>query len=165
MLNNKWSLESGLEYLNKGYNYTHNIYYNDTNYDPAIPEKIQTKVSYKSFSIPLSLYYHLGKSKLNYFIGAGLAINSFFRIQNNDVFTYPDGRIRRFETIHRKFLDNIQLSPLITLACQYQLTDKFKLRFSANYRYDLNDIYPNVSAYKTRLHTATGQLGLYYKLK
>lgn len=165
ILNKKWSLESGLEYINKGYKTLENFNFENPNNDPAIPTTINKVDDNHSVSIPISLYYHLGNSKFNYIIGAGLAINSIIYRHEMYTYNYSDGRTRINTRESSALFDNFQISPLITLACQYTLTEKIKLRLSTNYRYDLNDIYPNVSTYKTRLHTATAQLGLYYKLK
>ncbi len=164
-LNKKWTLESGVEYFNKGYKTVEIINFENQFNDPAIPQNFSTFASYQSISIPVNIYYHLGESRISYIVGTGLALNTVFNSEIKLTSNYSDGRTQTDAVKTRTFLNNFQISSLILIACQYELSRKIKLRLSANYRYDLNDLILNDYNVKTRLHTASIQLGLFYVLK
>lgn len=165
-INKKFSLESGIEYLNRGYRIKDlDVIYRfqiDSNTSQTYGSTFNIYHQYRSLAIPLMLNYHIGTKKLNYFVAAGASFQSIldYKIRYNSS-TESASRTNTVKVQDKRF----NLAPMLRLGMRYNLKENLYLRFSADFRHDVFSNAADVNVYKSYYKDFNTSIGIFYKFK
>ncbi len=137
-LNRRISLETGLQYSNKGcQTETIDIVLNEP--DPAVPNQAKYIYNLHFIDIPLkaNLYYGSGKSR--FFTSIGLTTNFYINETQTNIFTYP-ARRERESFITDADLRKVNFSPTLSFGFDYQINAQNHIRFEPTIRFALLNV-------------------------
>lgn len=156
------SLESGIEFANKGYK----IKQQDIIYeypDPAGPINYKTNFTYQYLGIPLKVKMTFGRQKLNFTAGAGMVTNFLLSAKIESTSAYADGKTKRNKQSLAKDLNKIDITPELSFGIVYRLNNKINLSAEPTFRYGLFKIID--APVKEKLWNAGLALSIKYDLK
>jgi hypothetical protein len=155
-LNNHFSLESGVQYSNKGYQ-TSFLFLHSGQLPPSVPEQVKYIYNYNYLDIPLRLNYVVGKKKIRFISSVGIATNVFLNYKQTNVLVYAD-RTEKVQSTQDYDFKRFNLSPTISAGVDYKINDMMSLRLETIFRYGvLNIIDAPVTA-----HLFNGGLNISY---
>ena len=176
LLNEKFSLETGLEYSNKGYQ-TKKVGLNfgvgqglsnpprgfvfDEGSETATD--VRFVYHYQYAGIPVKLNYTVGNGKWRFISSIGLTAEYLMRASSTTVLYYDEERPNRENDIDDQDYNTFNLSPSISAGVDYQLNPRMSLRAMPTFRAGLLKIMDDtpVTGY---LYSAGVQLGWYMTL-
>jgi hypothetical protein len=146
-LNEKFGIEGGLQFSNKGYKRgTQNLTYGDL-IDPrngytyqvsaAYPSQASIAYAYYNLDIPVKVNYTLGKRKLRFIAGAGLTTNVFVSRNSKMVLTYSDSHTTTSQASYKSGYNKVNLSPTVSAGIDCQMKNGNHFRFEPTLRYGL----------------------------
>ena len=130
-------LETGVQYSNRGYKTKEqNLTYFPPN--PALPDKAITNYSYQYIGIPLKAKFSFGKNKARFISSAGFVTNFLINVKQSIDYKYPDGKTDKKTQSLTAGYNKIDISPIVSIGIDYQLTDKIHLSAEPAFRFGLN---------------------------
>ena len=171
---NKFSVEAGLQYSNKGYSFKmQELVYGDmidprygfiylTN-GPTGPTKLKFVYNYHYFDIPIRAILCFGNKKLKLITSAGITTNLLVNATTTSISTYEDGNIVRKTSDQAYNYKTLNLSPSISAGIIYSINDKIHLQAEPTLRYGILKIIDSpVTAY---LWNSGLNISIYYAVK
>jgi hypothetical protein len=120
-----FSLETGIQYSNKGYISKSQTFVILPN-DPVIPANEKVIYSYHYIGIPLKARLDFGNSKTRFFAGAGFTTSVLVNEAETFIYTYPGGRTTKNKQSSTMDFKKLDISPLISLGIDFKITDKIR---------------------------------------
>jgi hypothetical protein len=160
-LSNCFSLETGLQFSNKGFK-TLFVIDSVSATNPPFPTSVVRYDRFYYLDIPLKASFTFGTGKLQFCAGAGITAN--FLIQNS-VYSFQkfrDGSRKEFRMPDDGPYNTFNLSPMLSAGIDYSLSNRAHLKAEPTFRYGILQIMDApISAY---LWNAGLNLGFYYSL-
>jgi len=163
-LSSFFSLETGIQYANKGYQTKYlpqdpNLIFPVP--EPNMPDKIKFIYNFHYIDIPLKANFMLGTNRLRFLASVGLTVNTFISETVKTVSVYPDRRERSTNPSNYDY-NRINLSPTVSFGVDYQINSNMNLRIEPTFRYGILKITDSpVTGY---LYNGGLNIGYYYGL-
>jgi len=163
-LNRNLTLETGLQYSNKGektknYSLTWNTL--SEHEDLALPTKNTFIYHYNYLDIPIKVNYNILTNRLKFFISGGLSTNIFLFQKTTTILEYSDGHTKTNKSTGSG-LSRINFAAVAGLGINYELTNSLTFRIEPSYRRSITSIIN--APIKGYLYSAGLNTGIYYKL-
>jgi hypothetical protein len=161
------TLESGLQFSNKGYNLkvseqkkeTYSYGYNQL-YNPSILIEATAKVQYYYLGIPLKINYYLVQKKFNLYVSFGASADYYLDAKAKDVIEYSDRTEILRNNIYNFGLNKFNFVGLAGFGVESSLSKKLKIRIEPVFRYSFT---PVAEIYKNEyLHSVGLNFVLFY---
>ena len=145
----KFGLETGIHYSNKGYglNYEGFVFEGDITWG----ECLSYRYNYHYIDVPIKANFTFGNKKLKFIAGAGLTANFF--LHETIVQSYQDQTHKQSSEANN---NSFNLSPTVSFGIDYQISDKLHLRLEPTFKYQalkLIDAPVTGHLYTTGIHT------------
>lgn len=170
-LTNRISLESGINFSNKGYHYKWTDLYFGAQVDPrygfnvdSTNAIVRAKFCYRDFyiDVPLNAIYYFGRKRMHFNLGIGLTTNVFIGEYVVSTLEQANGKKERYRSSRYDDLARINLSPTIFFGATYNINDRIQLGIEPGLRYGILSIVDApISGY---LWNAGMNFKCYYKL-
>ena len=134
-LNRRISLETGLQYSNKGCQ-TETIDIVLFEPDPAAPTQAKYIYNLHFIDIPLKANVYFGSGKSRFFTSVGLTTNFYINETQANIYTYAARTERETITTNRD-LRKVNFSPTLSFGFDYQINAKNHIRFEPTMRFAL----------------------------
>ncbi len=133
--NNKWGLEFGLGYSNKGFR-TKKTVLTFADMDGDINPEYYGKIwyDYHYLDLPFKVNYTFGRQKIQFISSLGLSTNILLFQSNRSVFVLP-GETLKGNSEGTSQYSKINLSPTASFGVQYGMNEKWNLRIEPTIRY------------------------------
>ncbi len=157
LLSERWVLESGLQYADRGDKMESDepgyIFPDDS--DPFIPDESKSLYHYNFLGIPLKANFYLLNGRTKLFLSAGVSADFFSGSKTKQIHTY-DGReiVNSFSEEGVDF-NSMNVMGLAGFGVDYELNRKLELRFEPIVRYSFSSL----TTY-TDLHTYLYAVGV-----
>lgn len=160
-LKRNMSLESGIQYSNKGYQTKMVETVSFQPNDPLAPEKAKVIYHFHYVDVPLKFNYFFGNRKIRYLASVGVTTNVFLKETQTSIRVYADHKEK--VPISSDFeYERFNVSPSIGIGIDYQMNDKINVRIEPTFRYGVSKIIDApITAY---LFSGGINFGLYFGL-
>lgn len=173
---NKFEIETGLQFSNKGYSTKEftGLTYGDM-IDPRFgfiyatqlydaPISIKFRINDLYLDVPFRVAVKYGTHKLKFIGGIGITTNIFLKLTQTAIIQYESGKqTRKTSDYNNTSINKIGFSATASIGVEYQAEKKIVLRAEPTFRYGLMKLYD--SAVSTNLWNAGLNVGCYYVLK
>ncbi len=132
------SIESGIQYSNKGYRSSNIDVTNPTNAEIFGKANINSNFNY--IDIPLKINYFLGKNKIRFISSLGLTSNILVNQVDKSSITYFDGKKENHKDISIYNYKHFNLSPMVSFGIDYAISQRTNLRIEPTFRYGVMKI-------------------------
>lgn len=155
------SLETGVQYSNKGYQLKMiDLIYAQP--EPNAPNKAKNIYNFHCIDIPLKANFTIRKKRVSYFTSIGLTTNIFVNETQTSVLVYSD-RTDRITNPTNIDYNRVNISPTIGFGMDYKINSKINFRVEPTFRHGLLKIIDSpVTGY---LYSAGLNIGYYYEFK
>lgn len=134
-----FSLNSGLQYQNLGYNAPDALFNFATDYQVPGSERTNKEdfLTIQTLGVPLTVSYDLLKTKKSSLqIGVGLTLALIFKEQHNKLFTQDSENIEIIDNIDYNY-KTAQFGGIADLTYSYKITEKHSLTISPSFNFNL----------------------------
>ncbi len=132
---NNWSVETGLQYSNKGYetrkNIANFIYPSPSNY-----EQYKIIDHFHCLDIPLKINFRYGNHKIRLLSSFGITPNILLK-QNQTIIFYYSDRIEKQTTLSNFYYNTFNISPSVSLGVDYKINQHYHVRIEPTFRYGI----------------------------
>lgn len=128
------SIETGIEYSNKGYKTVPILTIFDFNRDPEIAKNIY---NYSYLDIPLKANFIFLKKKIQIFTGLGIVANILLKTKVKTIPEKPSSIFPVQTHVDYYAYDKINISPTFSVGLQYNIIDKLFVRLEPIFRFGL----------------------------
>ena len=143
VFSSKFSIESGLQFSNKGFN--QELFFGDF-VDPRYGFVYETqgnidesfmRRSFHYLDIPVRILFRTGKKKLSFISSIGFTTNILLGTKETLIIKYEDGgkKVKEVGNFEDEEYETLNISPLVSAGVTYKLNDKFSLRAEPTLRY------------------------------
>jgi hypothetical protein len=154
-------LETGLQFSARGYKGKGmNLVFETP--DPTLVTNASSSYSYQYIGIPLTARFGFGKSKVRFVSSVGFITGFLLNAKQITTYTYTNGR-RDKQAQSIKDFARIDISPLISIGVDYEVTDKIHLIAEPTFRYGVTKT--KDAPVGEHLWSAGLNMGIYYGLK
>lgn len=162
LLSERWVLESGLQYADRG----DKMETEDTGYvfpedgsDPVIPDKTESINHYYFLGVPLKVNFYLLNKRCNVFLSGGVSTDFFSGSNTKQIHTI-DGE-KQISSYSEEGVDfnTINFVGLAGFGIDYRINEKLELRFEPMLRYSFSSL----TSYSD-LHTYLYSYGLNFAI-
>ncbi len=165
LIKEKFAIELGIHYSNKGYQTT----YYEINYitpsgqpDPALPKRFKQVYNFSCIDFPLTANFRFGKKRSSIIASAGVVTNIILYERVQNIKDFGDGNVKKEKSASNFIYNPINFSPMVSIGYQLRLGCRSDLKLSPTFRYGvLQIISAPVSA---RLWNAGLDIGWYITL-
>jgi hypothetical protein len=142
------SLETGLQYSNKGYVFKTTLLTTIDPGDPLVFGDVRLFHIYEYLGIPLKINYFLGKKSLRFVSSLGICPNFLIQDKSKYIYESPNGE-RRNVSKNNDDYNKFNLSATASVGIDYRISDRMNIRLEPTCRYGLLKIIDNtpVTAY------------------
>ncbi len=164
-LSERWILESGLQYADRG----DKMETEDADYvfpengdDPFVPDKTKTINHYYFLGIPLKANFYVVNKRTKVFLSAGISTDFFSGSKTKQIYTY-NGK-DEVSTFSEEGVDfnTVNFVGLAGLGVDYRINEKLELRFEPIVRYSFSSL-TTYSDLKTYLYSAGINFAIYFQ--
>jgi len=156
------SLETGIQYSNKGYQ-RKGQYTNLIPFDPSDPVKVSWVYAYQYIGIPFKAKFTFGEGKFRFIAGIGFTTSLLINYKQTATYEYADGHKEKRRSSSTSGFNKIDLSPMISAGASYKLNKKIQLFAEPTFRYGL--IRVKDAPVSEKLWNAGLNVGVNYVLK
>lgn len=161
-ISNIISLETGVEYSNKGYGMKEqDIIFIDP--DPNAAIKYKSHFNYNYIGIPLKAKFAFGYQKLRFIAGGGVVTNFLINAKIKSKLTYADGSKKCVNESYKNDVNEINITPELSIGLVYKLTNKINISAEPTFRYTLIKV--KNAPVQEKLWSAGLLFGMLYELK
>jgi hypothetical protein len=155
-------LETGILYSNKGYQtYKYELVVSQP--DPAAPKKARYTYTYRYIDIPFKVNFTMGKGKIQFITGAGLAVNFLLKANQKLALEYANGNTETKKQSTTSSHKKLNLSPLVSAGLGYWMSAHLRLTVEPTFRYGIMTIIDQpITEF---LWNAGLNIGIHYTLK
>jgi hypothetical protein len=158
-LKSNMSVESGIQYANKGYQTKMLETVSFQPNDPLAPEKAKFIYHFHYLDIPLKFNYVFGNRKIRYISSIGVTGNIFLKETQTSIRDYAD-RTEKTPTSSGFEYERLNISPTISIGIDYKINNKMNFRIEPTFRYGVMKIIDApITAY---LFSGGVNFGFYY---
>lgn len=136
--NNRFSIETGIQYSNKGYQ-TKKLENEGNITGPESPEQFRNIDHFHALDIPLKMNVTFGKSDLRFFTSLGITTNVFLD-ETVTYIGYSANRAKKSNLDSNLDIRRIGLSPTISIGMDYKVSASSNLRIEPTFRYSLSKL-------------------------
>ncbi|KAA9333718.1 outer membrane beta-barrel protein [Adhaeribacter soli] len=160
-LSNRFSLETGLLFSDKGYKAK--VKYIVTEPDPNAPESAKHNYRYLTLDVPLKVNYYITTGKIKAFASVGSSANFFMTVKRTSTYEYANGKTEKKTVPASDFgYEKVDIAALASVGVDYALTENLLLRVEPIYRRSVTSITKlPIDGY---LYSAGLNLGVFMKL-
>lgn len=159
-IKNYFSIETGIQYSNKGYQ-TKDVELTSTEPDPNVPEKVKTIYNFHYLDIPLKTNFIFGENKIRLIASVGVNVGFLVNDSQTNILFFSDKTDRTTSPIGQEFR-KVNLSPFLSLGADYKINEKMNLRLEPIFRYGL--LKTTETPLTDRLYSVGLNIGLYVGL-
>jgi len=164
-LSNRFTLETGVLYSNKGEKtkkYTLNWYTPNGQNDPALGTKNSYTYSYIYLDIPVKVNFYFLTKKTKLYLTAGISPNIFLSQKTTSVVEFANGEEKKTSSSSNSEFQKINLTFIVGFGVSYDFSNKLYLKIEPTYRQSITSIID--APVKSFLYSAGLNTGLYFKL-
>ena len=133
-LKSNFSLETGLQYSNKGYQTKMTDLIAFQPIDSLMPEKMKSIYNYHYVDVPFRFIYVIGRNKIRFLMSAGVTANIFIKETHTSVRIYSDRKERNTNPTAIDY-KRVNFSPMLSLGIDYKINREINLRIEPTFRY------------------------------
>lgn len=138
--NPRFTLEAELLFSNKGENTKKYDLGNTSFPNIQTSSKIVYRKNYYYLDIPLKINYYLLTGKVKFFLTTGVSVNTFLGQSTFITTEYNDGAENSYIGKTQPPFEKINIAFLAGLGLNYDLTDRYSLKFEPIYKRSINSI-------------------------
>lgn len=157
----RFSIETGINYSNRGYRTKYFSDFISPVPDPFIPTRINYIYNYNFIDIPLKINFIAGRKRMRFIAGAGINTNFLLFFKEAQIAEYADGRTIISYPKPETGFNFSDLSVSLSAGTDINLTNKLNLRIEPTYRYGLG--IKQTSPIKEHLWNAGLNFGFYFR--
>lgn len=167
LANEKFELESGIQFSDKTYNFdvnkddfvTPNVGLNQPD-DPAIPDRSITQDHYYYLVVPVKLNYYFLQKRIRMYISAGVSADFFLDDKSKSFMKFSDGTEIN-ETFENDYdYNKISLTGQAGFGAETKLSQRFGIRVEPVFRYSFTPLIDELM--KINLYSAGLNFVLFY---
>lgn len=159
-IKNYFSIETGIQYSNKGYQ-TKDVDLTSNEPDPNVPEKVKTIYNFHYLDVPLKTNFIFGENKIRLITSVGVNLGFLVNDSQTNILFFSDKTDRTTSPIGQEFR-KVNLSPFLSLGADYKINEKMNLRLEPIFRYGL--LKTTETPLTDRLYSVGLNIGLYVGL-
>ena len=160
-MNKKFSIETGVQYAQKGYRTKkENLVWPQPS--PAFPTTSKFIYDYFFLDIPLQVKYTTGSGNCRFFYTAGLVMNIFLEGEATGIFEYANGSKDKSTGPATNNAKKISLSPLLGAGVDYTFKPRMHFQLAPVFRYGITKMID--APVSEHVWNAGLNLGFYYRL-
>ena len=155
------SVETGLLFSDKGFQtkkYTPEGKINSSDPSTKHPLKIAYLHHYYYLDVPIKLNYYIYLGKINFFLTAGLSVNTFLHQTVTTLTTYTDGKTDSKKATAPSPFEKLNVAVIGGFGMNYNLTDTYTLKIEPIYKRSITSIIN--APVKSFLYTAGVNVGI-----
>lgn len=157
-----WSLETGLQYSNNGYQTRkQNLVFEIPN--ETSPSTAKFIYSYQYIGIPVKARYSFGKKNVRGFAAIGVLTNFLINEQTKIKLGYLNGKEETKTEQNNSDLQPISILPVVSVGIDYKICRKMHLVAEPTFRYSLSKL--KIAPISENLWNIGLNVGLYYEIK
>lgn len=144
-----FSVEGGLQYSNKGYDFDEEavaIDFGDMidprygfvyipNPNPVVSWDFYNNAIY--LDVPVRANFSFGKRKIKFIGSAGFTTNILLEADHVSILEYKNGDVKKKRYSEKQYYKPLNLSPFVSIGVDYSLSKRFNLRLEPVFRYGL----------------------------
>lgn len=140
-INKRLSVESGIQYSNKGYKRIPQLIKYALGVSPEMATQIE---NYTYLDIPLIVNYSFLKNKFQIIIGAGMVLNVFQRSFTRQIPENPSPDFK--DNVYENTFDynKVNFSPTVSIGLNYKISNRIILQTEPSFRYGLQSTLDNL---------------------
>lgn len=143
-LNNRFALESGIQFADKGEKYEMSNGWvtpdgTPPENDPFIPETFRTKYHYYYLGIPVKFNYYVLQKGFKLFISAGASTDFYVAGKEKSVYEFKDKTEKRTVTIGEDF-NKVNFTGLAGFGVDTNISNRLQFRFEPILRYSFTPL-------------------------
>lgn len=128
------AFETGIQFANKGYKTKRwDLVYPD----PGMPTKAKASYTYQYIGIPLKAKFSFGKHKTRFVSGVGFMTCFLLIAKTTTTYYFSNGNRQVMSQSNTSDFNKVDVSPVLSLGIDYQLTKKTHLSVEPTFRYGL----------------------------
>jgi len=148
-LSDRIDLEAGILFSSKGYRYeqemlTYESQFTGTGFNgptPAgLPSAVRFTYDHYYIDVPVKATFNLGKKRLRFCAGAGVAANVFIKEGVRYKYWYEDGTVKNDSRTSEFDYKGLILSPQASIGVNYALNKRLRLKAEPTLRYGITNI-------------------------
>lgn len=150
-ISNKFSLESGLQFSDKGYKFkiTHydwvtpnSLIENQTNNDPLLPVEVLIQDHFYFLCVPVKGVYYITQNKLRFFISGGISTDFLVAAKEKSMITYKNTSTESKKNIAIEEFNRIEFTGLAGFGIEYKISKQINIQIEPEFRYSFTPLLP-----------------------